>query len=186
MNVEQFWKLIEKTHQNSQGAPRKQADLLIDELAKLSEAEILSYQSILEDMMDRAYIADLWDIGFILASGWGCSDSGFQDFRGWLIGQGQDVYEKALSDPESLVDVVEFGQETQWEVLLYVAIYAYELSTHKDQETMPDTRLHKPIPELKGTLAKDEDKILARFPKAAAKFWKERPDNYDYESDQQS
>jgi hypothetical protein len=50
---------------------------------------------------------------------------------------------------------------------------------------MPNTRRNKPTPELKGTLAKDEDKILARFPKAAAKFWKERPDNYDYEKGQQ-
>jgi hypothetical protein len=114
MDTEQFWKLIEKTHQDTQGDPRKQADLLVDELAKLSEANILSYQSILDDLVDEAYIAELWDVAFIMASGWGCSDDGFMDFRGWLIGQGQDVFEKALSDPESLVDLVEFGQETQW------------------------------------------------------------------------
>src|SRR5687767_3645789 len=108
MNVEQFWKLIEKTHQNSNGAPDKQAELLIDELAKLSETDILSYQSILDDMVDKAYIGELWDVAFIMASGWGCSDDGFMDFRAWLIGQGQVVFEKALSDPESLVDIVEF------------------------------------------------------------------------------
>ena len=33
MDVEQFWKLSEKTRQISHGAPDKQADLLIDELA---------------------------------------------------------------------------------------------------------------------------------------------------------
>jgi len=184
MDVEQFWKLIEKTRQISHSAPDKQADLLIDELAKLSEADILSYQSILDDLMDRAYIAELWELAFILASGWGCSDDGFMDFRAWLIGQGQDVFEKALSDPESLIDIVEFGQETQWEDLLYVAMHAYELSTQKDMGTMPSTRRDKPWPELKGTLAKDEDKILARFPKATAKFWKKRLD--EYESGQQS
>jgi hypothetical protein len=187
MEVEQFWKLIERTHQNSQGAPRKQADLLVDELAKLAEADILSYQSILDDLLDQAYIAELWDVACILASGWGCSDDGFMDFRGWLIAQGKEVYEKALSDPESLVDVVEFGQETQWEVLLYVAVYAYELSTHRDIfETISKARSDKPRPELKGTTSKSVEEHLARFPKAAAKFWKERPDDYDYESDQQS
>jgi len=184
MDVEQFWKLIEKTHQISSGAPDKQAELLIDELAKLSEADILSYQSILDDMMDKAYIGELWDVAFILASGWGCSDDGFMDFRAWLIGQGQDVFEKALSNPESLVDVVECGQETQWEELLYVAMYAYELSTHKDMETMPSTRRDKPRPELKGTIAKSVEENLARFPKATAKFWKKRRD--EYESGQQS
>ena len=179
MDVEQFWKLIEKTHQISQGAPRKQANLLIDELAKLSETEILSYQSILYDLMDKAYIAELWDVAYIMASGWGCSDDGFEYFRAWLIGQGQAVFEKALSDPESLVDVVEFGQETQWEVLLAVALEAYELSTHKDMATMPSTWLDKPRPELKGTYVKGVEEKLARFPKATAKFWKERPDEYE-------
>lgn len=185
MEVEQFWKLIEKTYQDSQGAPRKQADLLVDELAKLSKADILSYQLILDDLVDKAYIAELWDIAFILASGWGCSDDGFEYFRGWLIGQGQDVYEKALSNPESLVDVVEFGQETQWEVLLYVAIYAYELSTHKDIfETLSNIGHSKPRQKLKGTTAKSVEEKLARFPKATAKFWKERPE--EYESGQQN
>jgi hypothetical protein len=184
MNVEQFWKLIEKTHQNSNGAPDKQAELLIDELAKLSEAEILSYQSILDDMMDKAYIGELWDVAFIMASGWGCSDDGFMDFRAWLIGQGQVVFEKALSDPESLVNIVEFGQETQWEELLYVAMYAYEQGTHKNMETMPSTRRDKPRPELKGTVSKSVEENLARFPKATAKFWKKRLD--EYESGQQS
>jgi len=186
MEVEQFWKLVEKAHQNSQGAPHKQAELLVNELAKLSEADILSYQSILEDMVDKAYIGELWDVAFILASDWGCSDDGFEYFRAWLIGQGKNVYEKALSDPESLVDVVEFGQETQWEVLLYVAIYAYELSTHKDQESMPNTRRDKPIPKLKGTIIKNVEEKLMRFPKATTKFWKERPDDHDYESDKRN
>ena len=184
MDVEQFWKLIEKTHQKSQGVPHQQADLLVDELAKLSEADILLYQSILDDMKDKAYIEELWDVAYIMASGWGCSDDGFIDFRAWLIGQGKEVFEKALSDPESLVDIVEFGQETQWEVLLYVAAEAYELSTHKDMATMPRTRRGKARPELKGTSVKNLEERLARFPKATAKFWKERPD--EYESGQES
>ena len=92
-----------------------------------------------------------------MAGGWGCRDEGFMDFRAQLIGQGQDVFEKALSDPESLVDIVDFGQEIQWEDLLYIAMHAYELSTHKDMETMLSTRRFKPWPELKGTSAKDEE-----------------------------
>ena len=45
MGVEQFWKLIEKTPQISHGPSDKQADLLVDELAKLSEANILFVSS---------------------------------------------------------------------------------------------------------------------------------------------
>ena len=41
--------------------------------------------------MGKAYIAEWWDVAFIMASDWGCSDDGFKDFRAWLIAQGQDV-----------------------------------------------------------------------------------------------
>jgi hypothetical protein len=46
--------------------------------------------------MDR----DQWGAAY-LANG-GCSDDGFDYFRGWLIGQGRKVYETVLADPDSL------------------------------------------------------------------------------------
>jgi hypothetical protein len=32
----------------------------------------------------------------------GCSDDGFEDFRGWLIAQARQVYQASLQDPDSL------------------------------------------------------------------------------------
>lgn len=167
MDKKQFWELIEKTRQMSNSDPNEQANLLVVELTVLSESEILSFQAILDELQDEAYIAELWEMAYIV--GGGCSDDGFMDFRAWLIGQGKNVFEKALADPESLVDVVEVGQETQVEALLYVAMNAYGLTTGKDIDTMP--KRVKPLPELKGKLHQNEDSILARFPKATEKFW---------------
>ncbi len=138
------------------------------ELAKRSEAEILDYESILYKLMDEAYIAELWDLAFVVNLG--CGDDSFMDFRVWLIGQGMDVYSRALVDPESLVDLVGLRDETFAEALLYVAQKAYELKTG-NMEGMPNPRHGRPAPELKGTHAKDEDAALARFPRATEKFW---------------
>ena len=129
----------------------------------------MEYQAILDDLVGEANIAELWDIAGIMAGGWGCSEDGFIDFRAWLIGQGKDVFEKALVDPESIVEIVEVGQETQSEALLYVAVNAYELNTGKDADTMP--KRAKSLPELKGETIKDRDSLFANFPKATAKFW---------------
>ena len=170
MKVKEFWMLIDETRLASGGDHHKQAELLITALTKLTEAEILDYQEILDNLQDEAYIADLWVMASIL-DGVGCGDDGFMDFRAWLIGQGKDVFEKALTDPENLVDYVEPGQETASEALLYVAMEAYELKTGKSAETMLSTRQFKPSPQLKGTLPKDEDSMLKRFPKAKEKFW---------------
>jgi uncharacterized protein DUF4240 len=175
MNRKEFWELIDKTRSASGGDHHKQAELLVGELAKLSEAEILDYQEILDDLKDEAYIAELWEVAEILDMG--CGDDGFMDFRAWLIGQGKEVFDKALVNPESLVDFVEPGQATKSEALLYVALEAYELSTGKDIQTMP--RRIKPRPTLKGKHSKDEDSMLKRFPKAKEKFWDWWSNNMD-------
>jgi hypothetical protein len=167
MNTTEFWELIEKTLQASGGDHHKQAELLLAELINRSEAEILDYDLILDDLMDEAYIAELWELAYVIDLG--CGDDGFMDFRAWLIGRGKDVFDRALVDPESLVDLVGLREPTKSMSLLYVAQKAYELKTGKDALTMP--KRTKPYPELKGTHAEDEDAMLARFPRATEKFW---------------
>jgi len=169
MEVKEFWKLIDETRLASGGDHRKQAELLIAALAKLTEAEIIDYQEILDNLQDEAYIAELWEVAYILDMG--CGDDDFMDFRAWLIGQGKDIFDKALDSPESLVEFVEPGQETKSESLLYVAFEAYELNTNKSSETMPRIRSFKSRPKLKGIPSKNEDEMLKRFPKVTAKFW---------------
>ena len=175
MDTKEFWQLIDKTHSASGGDPDQQAELLVTELTKLSEAEIIDYQEILDDSQDEAYIAELWEMAYILDMG--CGDDGFMDFRAWLIGQGKAVFEKALVDPESLVDYVEVGQDTKSMALLYVAQHAYELKKGNDDDMLPSRS--KPTPELKGTSSENEDAILKRFPRATAKFWDWWSNNMD-------
>jgi Protein of unknown function (DUF4240) len=170
MNTKEFWELIDKTRSASGGDSDRHAEMLVAELIKLSESDILDYQEILDDLENEAYIGELWAVAYLIS--YGCGDDDFMDFRAWLIGQGKDVFDGAIADPESLVDFVEVGQKITAEPLLYVALEAYELKTGRSAEIWPRKRHFKSNPELlKGTLIIDRDLRLKCFPKATAKFW---------------
>jgi len=118
--------------------------------------------------MDRAYDHDLWGAAYLLNGG--CSDDGFDYFRGWLIGQGQEVYENALRDPQSLRNVT--GPCVSCENFLYIAMDAYEART--GQQLPPRRRARV---ELKGRHW-DDDELPFLYPKlwaAVAFHWGYRP-----------
>ena len=172
MDIEAFWKLIDTTREASGGDNSKHAELLVAALVPLSLDEIFAFEDIWDDLMDFAYDAALLDAAFII--GCGCGDSGFQDFRAWLIAQGKEVYEMALADPESLVDLIDVDKDGQEGALLYVVMHAYEQKMGEEIPTR-QTRISRPVVQLKGTAWKkstvwEEENVNLRFPKLAAKF----------------
>ena len=102
-----------------------------------SDAELAAlYQPIL-----RAHGIEVTDEVAGRAAGimkeYGCSDDGFIDFRAWLIAQGREVYFAALADPDSLADVVPYG-DCCFEQLSYVGDYVYEQLTGKSAYDQTD------------------------------------------------
>jgi Protein of unknown function (DUF4240) len=166
MDIEEFWKLIDTTREATGGDVSKQVGLLVEILVNRSIDEIFAYEKIMDDLLDKAYDAALWDAADIIGCGTG--DDGFMDFRAWLIAQGQEVYESALADPESLVDLVDIDDDAQEEEMLFVAMYAYEKKTGNE---MPIRRVAqiRPRPKLKGKSWPRENRN-ERFPKLDAKF----------------
>ena len=59
MDLDEFWKLIERTHQESGGDPEKQCSQLIAILVDMSLKAIFDYQRIQDELEDRAYRRDL-------------------------------------------------------------------------------------------------------------------------------
>jgi hypothetical protein len=59
----------------------------------------------------------------------GCSDDGFDYFRGWLLAQGKDAFERALRDPDSLADRIEEMEEAEAEDMIAIAGYTYKKLT---------------------------------------------------------
>lgn len=44
-----------------------------------------------------------WQAAYLINGG--CSDDGFEYFRGWLLTQGREVFERAVALPDTLADL---------------------------------------------------------------------------------
>ncbi|MFD8951587.1 DUF4240 domain-containing protein [Streptomyces xanthophaeus] len=80
--------------------------------------EIVAAEQVRWDLMVDSCSNPLWAAAY-LAHG-GCSDDGFDYFRGWLIAQGCDVFERVAADPDALAElpIVQAPQPTasSWRV----------------------------------------------------------------------
>ena len=163
MNETQFWTLVDRSDEEAKGDYDRQTEILQETLEKLSPEEIHSFDFTWQDLMCKTYHWDLWAAAYIINGG--CSDDGFEYFRCWLIGKGRKVFENALKDPESLVDIAEF-EEAENEGIWYAARDAYEAVTGKelsldDRASYPD----KPLGE-----SWEEKALSKKYPKLATKF----------------
>jgi hypothetical protein len=128
-----FWSLIEQTKCVNTINPDQQSELLIQELVKLPEDDIIAFDLIFSEFNHMAYNWNLWAAAYIINCG--CSDDSFTDFRAWLIGQGKLTFDRALQDPQILFDVVDHPYLTQPTHLFAVFILAYEI---KNGQVIPD------------------------------------------------
>lgn len=162
-----FWKLIDSSRHAAGDDAEEQLDTLGELLSALPPDEIVAFDRILSEYHARAYAWSLWGAAYLI--GGGCSDDGFMDFRGWLISRGELVYEAALLDPESLVNVVsEDDGECQVEGYQYLASQVWEEKTGKTSDDFPrhDIERHgEPV-----GAPWEEDDLDARFPKLSKKF----------------
>jgi len=98
----EFWTIIESRRQ----APldiESAAAALESALKAMPESDILAFCIEFDRKMDEAYAWPLWGVATLINGG--CSDDTFMDFRGGLIASGKEVFDKAIADPESLMDL---------------------------------------------------------------------------------
>jgi hypothetical protein len=161
MDTTTFWGLIESAKQASQDDPDQQVRVLTDALARLPEAEIIAFDSLFRHYLTISYTHELWAAAYILNGG--CSDDCFDYFRGWLIAQGETVFQNAMRDPETLADSAEI-EAIECESMLYVAQVAYERKTGN-----PLPRQGRTVLQLTGDVW-DEATVNQKYPKLAAKW----------------
>src|SRR5438105_2559389 len=105
VDATQFWQLVDAARATGGSDADGVAAALTLALRQLPPEEIVAFDDLLWEQLARSYHWDLWAGAYVLNGG--CSDDCFDYFRGWLIAQGQAVFEAALRDPDSLVDIVE-------------------------------------------------------------------------------
>jgi Protein of unknown function (DUF4240) len=144
MDRAEFWAMVEAARPPGGGDCAQHAARLMAALAELPAAEILTYQHIQDQLMAESCRWDLWGAAYLL--NFGCSDDGFDYFRGWLLTQGRAIWEDALQDPDGLAElpqVRELAPRRRWESwfwchdILGVAHEAYQRRT--GQPVMPET-----------------------------------------------
>ncbi|MFE4519051.1 DUF4240 domain-containing protein [Kitasatospora sp. NPDC056783] len=164
MDETDFWQIIDETHDAADGDPDEQADLLVERLLQLTPDDVIDFARLFQARHRRAYRNDLWGAAYLLLDG--ASADTFDCFRSWLIGQGREVFEGGLTEPDDLADLLpEFDEEEDGEAedLGYAADEAYEQLTGL------------PLPEIGGRQADrpsgpaldfdDPDAMAKRFPK---------------------
>jgi hypothetical protein len=137
MNAEDVWHLVEQARADLGEEADDHADAIAERmtqlLARREPIEIVAFSQPLWNLLAGSYRADLWAAAYVINGG--ASDDGFDYFRGWLIAQGQTVYEQALADPDSLAGLAAVvsahaKEHDLWgEDVLGVAWDAYQTTT---------------------------------------------------------
>ena len=136
INQDSFWDLIHEAKNACGQDMDAMLAYLKDRLVSMGPTQAQNFHDIIHVYEDLADKFGLWDAAGIMKE-YGCSDDGFIDFRAWLIAQGREVYFAALADPDSLADVVPYG-DCCFEQLSYVGDYAYEQLTGKSTYDQTD------------------------------------------------
>ncbi|HET9381279.1 MAG TPA: DUF4240 domain-containing protein [Streptomyces sp.] len=170
MDETEFWLLVDEAREAADGDAEEQADRLVERLLGLDPEAVLDFARHFEVRYNRAYRWDLWGAAWVLLDG--ASDDAFDFFRCWLIGQGREVFEGAVHDPDALAELLgDFDEELDGDAedLGYAADEAYEQLTGT---VAPDLDLAPPPAEPEGTPQdfEDEGALARRYPRLWDRF----------------
>jgi len=185
VDLEEFWALVERSGWESADLEDR-TDWLIDALAGHEAGDIADVQLHVDALRDRADTYRLWGAAWLVCGGL-CDDDGFWSFQAWLIGQGREVYEAVVADPDALADVPAVRElagrdnadwdEAEWpdgESLDDVAEDAYEDATDGDLERVLLERGHdfrlSPRPADVPWSFDDDEEMGRRYPRLTKIF----------------
>jgi hypothetical protein len=135
MADKRFWDLIAVAcKHNVEGDFTDEWSLpLVEQLMTLPPADIVRFDRWFDEQTDALYTRDHWGAAYFINGG--ASDDGFYYFRCWLVGMGKQIYEAALKDPDSLVDVLVDADRLDCEAEIYGAAHiAWENLGRSEEE----------------------------------------------------
>ena len=164
MNEDRFWKIIADCNLTEFDTEEWAAQLTAA-LRKLHPDEINEWNHTFDRLAANAYKIDLMAACCMINLGAG--DDGFYYFRCWLIGMGRSVYEAAVTDPDTLADVVDPRRDAEAEI--YAAAHRAWMIVTGNPDTA-DYPARNETAELQGEDwdIDDADLRQKRFPRLAA------------------
>jgi hypothetical protein len=172
MRTDDFWAVIDRATADRPDRPDDVAKRATAELATRAPDEIVAWGRHLDKVMAASGKEDLWAAAYLINGG--CSEDGFDNFRGWLIANGRDVVARAVREPDSLADLpavraaASTGAVFEAEEVLTIAEEAHQQATGSDlppKETPPV----RPDPAMLWDFD-NEDEMQKRLPRLSALF----------------
>ncbi|MFF4371346.1 DUF4240 domain-containing protein [Streptomyces sp. NPDC001594] len=173
MNKPQFWALIEAARSRASDG-EDVVRLATWQLATYPAEEIVAAEQVLWDLLAESYTNPLWAAAYVINGG--CSDDGFDYFRGWLVTQGREVFERVLTDPDALAELPAVqasaaeGSDLECEATLGMVWDAHITATG---EQLPDGSFTIRYPGLDPAWNfdfNDHDEMARRLPRLTALF----------------
>jgi len=172
MRTDDFWAVIDSATADRPGSPDEVAKQAVAELATRGPDEIVAWGRHLDKVMGASGQEDLWAAAYLINGG--CSDDGFDHFRGWLIANGREVLARAVREPDTLADLpsvqaaASTGAVFEAEEVLEIAGRAYQEAT--GEELPPgDASTGRPDAAMLWDFD-DEEEMQRRLPRLAALF----------------
>lgn len=162
MEDRDFWNIVAAARETAGNNIEARVESLKLQLEKMPLEAIQRFQAKYDEMIHRAYRWDLWGAAYLMNGG--CSDDGFRYFCHWLISEGQEVFERALADPDSLADVLRM-EYFELESYAYVALDVFEAKGGGELERDFSIELSMPTGE-----EWEEDQLPSLFPRLAEAY----------------
>lgn len=171
MRTDEFWSEVERARRDAE-EPAGVVDALAAQLAARPAPEIVGFHRHLRRVLDASYRDDLWGAAYLINGG--CSDDGFDAFRGWLMTRGRVVFARAVAEPDSLAElsgvrrVARTGEELGVARMLTVARDAHHRQTGADLREDHDGASRPAVDDFWDF--DDEDEARRRLPRLSALF----------------
>jgi len=99
----EFWSLINLSRRSVSDVVEI-PKWLLNHLQQMPIVEIVNFGRHFRNASRAAYDERLWAAAVAISDRFSSDDS-FSDFRGWLVAQGKEVFDRALANPDSLADL---------------------------------------------------------------------------------
>jgi hypothetical protein len=173
VSIDEFWNVVAEARDRAVDSSDAEevAEQMLALLTAMPPERVAGLAQPLWDLRACSYGWQLWHAAYLINGG--CSDDGFEYFRGWLLTQGREVFERAVADPDTLADlpvvqrVAADGGDLECESMYGVVWDAYAAVTG----SMDLPAVTGRYPQLgQGWDFEDADEVRQRLPRLAALF----------------
>ncbi|WP_433828861.1 DUF4240 domain-containing protein [Actinoplanes sp. CA-015351] len=173
MRTDDFWAVVDRATAERPASPADVAERAVADLATHDPEEIVAWGRHLDKVLVASGKEDLWAAAYLINGG--CTEEGFDNFRGWLVAHGRKAVAASVQSPDVLAGMpavraaAESGAVFEAEEVLTIAARAYEQATGKPlaaDEERPRIR-----PEVNDLWDFDnEDEMRRRLPRLSELF----------------